>query len=245
MPAETPPLLDPASYPGTPVTVSCLVTGADVHPLTASGDVGDWRLGPDRLDDVLRALGGTPMAGRRPVLAVGSNASPSQLWHKFARRGPEFAVPVCAVQVRGLAVGHSAHVSPAGYIPYAPYADGGRTLRGMLLWPDGAQLARLDETERNYDRVSLASADYRLRLESGADLAGYFVYRSVHGVVAGLPATTQVDVLTRLARRPGFADAVPEGLDVALTSLARSPQRRAALTRVLAGYAVDAGLRVG
>ncbi|WP_111258572.1 hypothetical protein [Jiangella anatolica] len=155
------------------------MTGTDVRPLPA----------------------GLRLDGRRPLLAVGSNASPSQLWHKFAERGPDFAIPVLSTRVDGLAVGHSAHVSRAGYIPYAPYAAAGHTLHtAMLLWLDDTQLARMDETEPNYDRVLLASADYRLTLESGAEVAEYFVYRSVHGVVADLPATTQADALARLAR---------------------------------------------
>ncbi|WP_053206982.1 hypothetical protein [Jiangella muralis] len=199
-----------------PVTTSCLVTGAAVLPL------------PDvRLD------------GRRPLLAVGSNASPSQLRHKFAASGRDFAVPVFSTRVDGLAVGHSAHVSRAGYIPYAPYAAAGQTLRtAMLLWLDDAQLARMDETEPNYDRVPLASADYRLTLESGPEVAEYFVYRSVHGVIVDLPATTQADAFAQLARRPDFpADPLPV--------LAGSALRRAAVTAALAAHATPSGLKVG
>ncbi|SEE19061.1 hypothetical protein [Jiangella alba] len=195
-----------------PVTTSCVVTGTAVRPLTA----------------------GVRLDGRRPLLAVGSNASPSQLRQKL---GPDLVVPVYSTRVDGLAVGHSAHVSRAGYIPYAPYAAPGQTLRtAMLLWLDDAQLARMDETEPNYDRVLLASADYRLALEWGTEMTAYYVYRSVHGVIADLPATTQADAFAQLARRPGFPD---DPLPV----LAGSAQRRAAVTAALAAHAVDARLR--
>ncbi|SDS10046.1 hypothetical protein [Jiangella sp. DSM 45060] len=194
-----------------PVTTSCVVTGTAVRPLAA---------------DVC-------LDGRRPVLAVGSNAAASQLRQKL---GPDLAVPVHAVRVSDLAVGHSAHVSRAGYIPYTPYEHRGRTLRAVVLWLDDAQLARMDETEPNYDRVRLSSAHYRLALESGDVVAGYDVYRSVHGVIAGLPATTQADAFAQLARRPGIPD---DPLPV----LAGSARRRAAVTAALAAHAVDARLR--
>lgn len=120
-------------------------------------------------------------AGRTLVLAVGSNASPAVLARKLAEVGSE--VPSSSCAVTGLAVGHSAHVSAGGYIPAAPFAAPGVETTLHAGWFTPEQLAVLDRTEPNYDRVTLPAARFPIALEAGgAD--EFDVYRSRWGVLA-------------------------------------------------------------
>jgi hypothetical protein len=141
--------------------------------------------------------------GRTLVVAVGSNASPAVLARKLAAVEP--TVPMAECVVTGIAVGHSAHVSAGGYVPAAPYdSPTARTpLRAGWFTPE--QLAALDATEPNYERVSLATADYPLRL----DVEQFDVYRSRWGVLAldeaPLGLMAQADLLEML-RLHGAAD---------------------------------------
>ncbi|MEV0254347.1 hypothetical protein AB0H82_08760 [Streptomyces sp. NPDC050732] len=193
------PALQPLTYPGLPVTVPALLTGAELlelHP--RPGGLGAWTVDgtghpPHRsLDDILTALGRPPVADRHPVIAVGSNASPGQLSHKLARRGISGTVPMVPVRLRGLGIGCSAHIGRAGYVAAAPY--GARTARTTLVvsWLDAAQLPAVDATELpNYRRVPLPGDAYGMTLPSGERLDGAYVYVSVRGVLAdpvtGLP----------------------------------------------------------
>ncbi|MFH8608300.1 hypothetical protein ACH4D5_12495 [Streptomyces sp. NPDC018029] len=193
------PALQPLTYPGLPVTVPALLTGAELLELRPRpGGLGAWTVDgaghrPHRsLDDILTALGRTPVAGRRPVIAVGSNASPGQLSHKLARRGVSGTVPMVPVRLRGLGIGCSAHIGRAGYVAAAPY--GSRTARTTLVvsWLDTAQLPAVDATELpNYRRVLLPGDAYEMTLPSGERLDDAYVYVSVRGVLAdpvtGLP----------------------------------------------------------
>lgn len=197
------PALQPLTYPGLPVTVPSLLTGAELLPLRARpaargarAAIGGWlvetgtghRPHPS-LDDVLDGLGQPPVAGRLPVIAVGSNASPGQLAHKLARLGLPAAVPMVPVRLRGIGVGHSAHIGRAGYVAAAPYTD--PEARGTLVvsWLDPAQLAAVDATELpNYRRVALPGGAYGMTLPTGERLDAAHVYVSVRGLLAD-PAT--------------------------------------------------------
>ena len=145
------------------------------------------------------------LAGRVPVVAVGSNASPVVLAGKLGGLlGP--GLPVAAAEVHGLAVGHSAHVSARGYVAAAPVrGDGVRSL--TVCWFDEAQLATLDATEPNYRRVQLPES--MPCLVGGAPVTGAEVYESVPGVLgedgAPLELLDQTRVLDWLSQRlPGL-----------------------------------------
>lgn len=156
---------------------------------------------------------GEDLTTRVPVVAVGSNASPSVLARKL---GPALArgVPVAVGAVEGLAVGHSAHVSARGYVAAAP-ARGEGEHPVTVGWFDHDQLAVLDATEPNYRRVELPD-DMVCRApvkdpRAGAAtvVRGAQVYASVHGVVGergtALPLGDQALVLSWIARRlPGL-----------------------------------------
>ncbi|QDO89426.1 hypothetical protein FNH13_14720 [Ornithinimicrobium ciconiae] len=141
------------------------------------------------------------LEGRVPVVAVGSNASPAVLRHKL---GPLLStgVPLAVVQVEGLAVGHSAHVSARGYIAAAPFRSEGAH-EAVVAWFDTAQLATLDATEPNYRRIPLPD-DMSCR-QGDVSVAGAEVYASVHGVLGEdstpLSLRDQISALSWLAHR--------------------------------------------
>lgn len=129
--------------------------------------------------------------GRTPVAAVGSNASPGVLAGKLAVLGAGEVV-VELRRLAGVLVGHSAHVSPGGYVPAAPYVGDGAT-QAVVGWFDARQLAALDATEPNY---------VRRNLDAGVD-----VYTSRWGVVAvaGVPVPlTAQEKLLALLRPPAL-----------------------------------------
>ena len=217
------PLDRPVSYPGVPLRMSGLLTGAGFAPG----------------DDL-------PAGALHPVLAIGSNADPAQLRRKL---GPRLQVPVTAVTVTGLAVGHSAHVSPPGYLPYAPWLSPG-VLPAVVLWLDDDALAVLDRTEPNYRRVPcpapVAGATTGATTGAATSAEPYHrceVYRSRWGLLrdppggAPLPAGDQAAAYDALARRSWFAGLVPEivtGVGAAVEALRTDPNRREALRRRLA-----------
>lgn len=234
--ATTNPSTDPTTYPGDLVTSNCLLTPTWRYDLTETTGrhVSDWQVQLDgeplasdtqsaKLDAALAHIGAAPMEQRSPYLAIGSNASPGQLRHKFGTDG--WLVPITRASMRGIGVGYSAHVSRAGYIPYAPYLDPTNYVRTyVVLWLDDAQAKRLDETEPNYDRLTLH--DRPLVLDSGVRIDSYALYRSRHGVLRApdggyLAASTQTAALGWLARHPEFAALLPElGTDAGLAAQA-------------------------
>ncbi|HEY0718462.1 MAG TPA: hypothetical protein VGD68_12660, partial [Streptosporangiaceae bacterium] len=194
--------MPPLTYPGVPPgRPAVLVTDREVLGLQPRGDtpLGTWLVraggtgtraagssGPlDRLldrplDQVLGENGGSPVARRVPVLAVGSNACPAQIRRKLAEAAVAVQVPITAVRVTGLAVGVSAHVSRAGYLPATPVADPAAESELWMVWPDRATLTALDATEPNYRRVRLPSR-YPARLSAGQLVTGGWLYVSRHG----------------------------------------------------------------
>ncbi|GAA1483015.1 hypothetical protein GCM10009624_34550 [Gordonia sinesedis] len=137
------------------------------------------------------------------VVAVGSNASPEVLCRKLAglptRSDPvnhdqaarrDVEARLVRVVVDGIGIGYSAHVAHRGYIPAAPFADPGGTVTTVGAWLDETEIAALDATEPNYDRIATGS---------------FSLYSSRHGVLAEhgspLPFGSQDRVLTWLADR--------------------------------------------
>ncbi|MFF3689081.1 hypothetical protein [Streptomyces sp. NPDC002187] len=182
------PAEDPLAYPGLPVTEPSLLTGdellrLDVRPRR----LGEWYVKELRqpLDEVLARLGRASAGRRHPVLAVGSNASPAQVGHKLTRCGVPAVVPMVPVRVRGVGVGCSGHISTAGYVAGAPYADPGAQAVLVVSWLDPVQLAALDGTEFHYARVLLPGAAFAMTMPSGERLSGAYAYVSAHGVLRG------------------------------------------------------------
>lgn len=154
---------------------------------------------------------------RTAVLAVGSNAAVEVLTDKLRTvllEAPHDPVAVEVCSVVGLAVGHSAHVSRGGFVAASPYlTDGDRpdpvgigpATAFSVGWFTAGQLAALDATEPNYDRVMLPDQVSVTARGGDLRLSEVMVYRSVHGVLGErgrpLPLCSQEEVHRWLAER--------------------------------------------
>ncbi|HET6954131.1 MAG TPA: hypothetical protein VFI47_27445 [Acidimicrobiales bacterium] len=192
--------------------------------------------------------GGEP-AGRTAVLAIGSNASPTQLDRKFAAAAfadpatPEGRIPVVPATVPDVDVVYAARVAHYGAVPATLAPSPGTVAQVFVTWLTPAQLDRMNETE------SLGRA-YRLtpvpgvRID-GCDPATVPAYTAIAGVarfgggplaVARVPATgrsfpaaTQRAVWDRLAAAGGE----PGGVPALLAAVVADPDRRAAVAALL------------
>ena len=184
----------PEDYPWTgPAVRSALLLGSGIVDLDPEGADDAPTEAQDRalvdvaaIDQALATEGAAPLAERTLVVAVGSNQTPETIARKYARSGRDLqiATPFVRCTVHGLAVGHCAHTSARGYIPAAPYRADGERMELVATWFDDAQLAVLDETEPNYERVRLDASLFPLSLATGEEPARYDVYASSWGVVA-------------------------------------------------------------
>ncbi len=201
----------PLAYPLEPVAGPRLVLAGCDHPirprlwrrLASAATASCPRCAPllgaaGRLPlaRALAALGVTPLGERTPVLAVGSNAAAPVLRDKLARGGASGVVPVLTGVVAGLGVAHSAHVARGGYVPAAPVHRTGARTPVVLQLLDDDQLAALDVTEPNYERVALAADRYPLVLAGGVRPARVHVYASRHGVLR-LPGGRRAHLLSQ------------------------------------------------
>ncbi|MFD5271835.1 hypothetical protein [Streptomyces sp. NPDC058335] len=145
---------------------------------------GVWPTESGLLDgDRLLPLDRLTFPDRTPVLAVGSNACPGQLRHKMAAFALTSPIPMVRTRVTGIDVGVSAHVSILGYVSASPVHAPGVTRELFVIWLDTEQLAVVDATEPNFDRVRLPEASVRIGLDDGGTLSGVFAYVNRHGVL--------------------------------------------------------------
>jgi hypothetical protein len=180
---EDDPITAPLTYPGRIPDTSGVLIDASFHALRAvtGTEPERWQMSSAPLSAVMERKGGSPLSARVPVVAVGSNAAPSQLLRKFAARSVRPVIPVTLADVSNLIPGVSAHVSKAGYIPAVPVKIPDAVSRLFVIWPDNAQLCILDETEPNYWRRRLPADEFPVRLESGITLPECFLYVGKHG----------------------------------------------------------------
>lgn len=223
--ADQAPRLRPLSYPGAWPNESILL--ADDSHFLFNFVPGARRLGQARVVLRGRGLPGDPQStatevplnyallrynvasvnNRVPVLAVGSNASPAQMRHKFGRSGVSLVIPMVRAEVEGLAVGVAAEVARAGYVPATPIVGPDLASTLFVQWLDNRQLAALDATESSYTRVRLTpgspdDAGVRVRLPSGEILGACYAYVANRGVLVhdGRPRRSgdQAQLLTEL-----------------------------------------------
>jgi hypothetical protein len=190
----------PMSYPGSPTFESELVLpeSAHEHPLRLHPR---RRIGQARSSRCERCRSNDPprnwslnyellqrnvasVDNRFPVVAVGSNASPSVMRGKMERAGIDGVLPLVRASIENLEIGHSAHVSRPGFVPAAPFHTPGGGATVVVGWLDPEQLQYLDKSEPNYTRVLLAGTDYPLKLEHGERLGHFYIYESKWGLLA-------------------------------------------------------------
>jgi hypothetical protein len=167
--------LDPLLYPWQPPVASGVMDGNDFRPLELSAG----------LDEALAQAGAAPLEARSLVVSIGSNSNADVMRRKFANyRQPVSAVlPLVRGQLHNIAVGHSAHVSKAGYIAAAPYSLMGACTAVWLSWLDDVQLMALDETESNYRRIQLDGEACPLVLDYGERPEEFSLFTSRWGVL--------------------------------------------------------------
>ncbi|GAB3226480.1 hypothetical protein GCM10027447_16700 [Glycomyces halotolerans] len=231
------PIADPATYPGTPVPGSCIVTHDAIISMRVEPEGWTVDLDGKRLDvdsALGRLNGAAPLSERKPVLAIGSNASSGQLRRKW-REDPKLAVPVTTARTTGIGVGFSAHVSRAGYVPYAPMLASGLETAYVALWLTSDEVDDLNVTEPNYHPTWIDGTAFPAVLESGQRLSEYLLYRSKWGVLADsegvpIPAASQGTALEFIA-----------SIASSNTELGSDSELRAAASARLAAQAVDDG----
>jgi hypothetical protein len=214
--------------------------------------LGQWRVTVDRaMDDercpslslnysLLMANVAAPDQ-RVLVVAVGSNASPDVMRRKFEKHGVSDVLPFINGKLHDIGIAHSAHVSAAGYVAAAPYFALGAATPVFASLLDRRQLRCLDDTEPNYVRRLVSSAQCRLELEGGEEPECFYVYDSMRGVIAKpgmepFPLASQEGILTSLRTQwPEFLALFGEIQDpaVALKALGADEFLRAAVRDAL------------
>ena len=208
----------------------------------------DWDVGAMPMDRVLADMGVAPLDARALVLGVGSNADPRRVLRKLRAAGAGSVVPFVTCTVEGVAVTHSAHVSAGGYVPMTPAERPGGDVALVAAYVDSEQLAALDATEPNYQRVLLDGGRYALRLDGGVRPASYYVYRSRHGVLRPdgelLPPMSQRELHARLFRGPDLAAVVTGATAEERVARLRLPdvQQRVRECFGALGWVADSGL---
>jgi len=206
--------------------------GAAAGPGLLRND-GSWVAGPP----------GRDWPGRTPLVAVGSNAVPGVLHAKLAAAGATSqagVVPFLPTRLTGVAVAHSAHISPGGYVPTTPLAGGAGPLTLVVSWFTAVQLAALDRTEPNYVRTALPRS---------CGLPGAQAYVSRWGVLApgGEPVapTSQAHIHRILAVDPELATCLPIGEPEAAVAALREPATAELVRKRLTalGWVRPTGLR--
>jgi len=219
--------MDPVDYPFAQPGSSQLVLAERTVPIEHAPEgepIAKWivREGDEQL--TLESFAGAQYASaiglpRRPVVAYGSNANPDVLREKLADKWPTF-VPMLRARLHDFDVVYSAHVSPKGAIPATLYESPGTRVAVFVLLLDNTQLAAMDATEPNYDRMLLAKP-VTLTLDLGRSADSY-VYVSRHGVLSVDGAPRHVDPVPASARSfLGMAER--DALEIARERLGEAP----------------------
>lgn len=165
---------DPLLYPWDPPETSGVMDASGFLPLEQAG-----------LDEALAEAHAAPLDSRSLVVSIGSNANADVMRRKFAAYNQPVSpvLPLVRGQLSNMAVGHSAHVSKAGYIAAAPYPRTGECTTVWVSWLDDLQLMALDETEPNYRRIQLDGAACPLALDHGERAEDFSLFTSRWGVL--------------------------------------------------------------
>lgn len=176
-------------------------------------------LDPDRRIELIEEFTG-PEAGRVPMLAIGSNASPEGLWRKFGHFEDPADRTLLAVngKLHDFDIGATAELALYGALPATIFPSPGTRTEAMVIWLTAAQLTQLAWAEIPY---WIGRLDTRFEFEPAiADLgpAGFerllgfvnrfgtfgpdghpFALASIAAEARTVPALSQVELLTRTA----------------------------------------------
>lgn len=123
------------------------------------------------------------LAGRRPVLATGSNQSPDRLIGKYGDDGFG-SIPVIRAKLRDFDVVYSAHVAAYGSIPATLWPCPGASVTVFVTWLDPAQESRMHATEVPSGNYHFGRLDgVEVLAERGDALTAAFTYVSRRGAL--------------------------------------------------------------
>jgi len=137
-----------------------------------------------RLVDILSAsqIMSLELDRRCPVLACGSNASPSRLAQKFSEKLPGALIPVLSVEVVDHCIVHAANITGYGSIPATFARLPGARVKTFVTLLTEEQLEVMGASETlgiEYDRPAFDES--HVVLESGDTLSGVTGYINRHG----------------------------------------------------------------
>ena len=204
-------------YPFDPPTESYVFQGGRARPMDRNLDIDD----------------------RMPVIASGSNASPTRLAEKFGHDG-DTVIPVETATLSGHVAAYSAHVARYGSIAATLHPQTDAEAAVHVTWLTPEQCERMHETEA----IGLNYGFYRLKgltlqTGTGRTLDNAYAYISLRGTlhVADRPAT-----LDRWPQ-PAIVDhfrqklAPTLSLEAFVGRLLEDPDYRRTATEALAVYA--------
>jgi hypothetical protein len=120
-------------------------------------------------------------AGRTPVLAIGSNQSPSRLAQKFGGDAAH-VIPVQRALLKDFDVVYSAHIASYGAVPAMLQVSAGSEVEVAVTWLNDEQVGIMHESETraaNYDLATLEGVT--LTLHGGGQAQRVHVYVSSRG----------------------------------------------------------------
>ncbi len=127
------------------------------------------------------------LAGRTPVLSVGSNRAPFQLLRKF---GPNVLVPVTPARLHDCDVVHAAILGYYAAVPCTAFPSPGTVVGLNVAWLDENQLAQMHRTEGigvAYDFVKMETVEHQFAVRPGP-VFGYAARAGVLDCGDGEPA---------------------------------------------------------
>ena len=120
-------------------------------------------------------------AGRTPVLAIGSNQSPSRLAQKFGGDAAH-VIPVQRALLEDFDVVYSAHIASYGAVPAMLQVSAGSKVEVAVTWLNDEQLGIMHESETSAANYGLAMlTGVTLTLHGGGQAERVHVYVSSRG----------------------------------------------------------------
>jgi hypothetical protein len=127
------------------------------------------------------------LAGRTPVLSVGSNRAPVQLLRKF---GPDAFLPVTPARLHDCDITHAAILGYYAAVPCTAFPSSGTIVDLNVAWLDDDQLLKMHRTEGInvvYDFVAMETVEHQFTLRPGP-VYGYSARAGVLDCGDGEPA---------------------------------------------------------
>ncbi len=122
------------------------------------------------LTNALLRWGAAELTQRIPVLAIGSNAYPRQLFDKLSGILIDDSIPAVCGELANIEIVFCPYRSTWGYIPVTPRHRHGARTKAFLQLLSTAQLREIVLTERAYSLVALPSSLAPFRIGSSGDV---------------------------------------------------------------------------